>query len=144
MLKLVYLGNWLANAQRDGSLENPQKEEYEKLEDYIFSFAKQFGLDEWVDDENAAEGKFFPTREFEEGTDVQELIEEYDEKTFWDELIDRLGDRDFYWQYSKNEIFKMTQKERFDKLYEFIDKWADEINENGIERLGIKQDDHEN
>ena len=144
MLKLVYLGNWLANAQRDGSPENPQKEEYEKLEDYIFSFAKQFGLDEWVDDENATEGNFFPTREFEEGTDVQELIEEYDEETFWDELIDRLGDRDFYRQYSKDEILKMTQKERFEKLYEFIDKWTDEINENGIERLGIKKDDHEN
>ena len=54
------------------------------MEDYIFSLAKQFGLDEWVDDENAAEGKFFPTRQFEEETDVHELHEEYDEETFWD------------------------------------------------------------
>lgn len=137
LLKLVYLGNWIANAQRDGSVENPHKEEYEKLENYIFSFAKQFGLDEWVNDEDAADGKFFPTRFFEEETDVQELIEEYDKETFWDELIHLLGDRDFYRHYSREEIRKMTQDERFNKLYEFIDRWADEMAEYGIERLKI-------
>jgi len=70
LLKLVYLGNWLANANRDGSNENPHLEEYEKIENYIFSFAKQFGFDEYVDDKDAREGKFYPTRTFEEGTDV--------------------------------------------------------------------------
>ena len=137
LLKLVYLGNWLANAQRDGSNENPHLKEYEAIENYIFSFAKQFGLDEYVDDEEAARGKFYPTRMFEEETDIQKLIEEYDEETFWDELIDRLGDRDFFRHYSKDEIRKMTQEERFEKLYEFIDKWADEIDERGIGRLKI-------
>lgn len=138
LLKLVYIGNWVINANRDGSPENPRKEEYEKLEDYIFSFAKQFGFDKYVDDEEAGERKFFPTRMFEEETDVRELIDEYDNETFWDETIDRLGERDFYRYYSKDEIQKMTQEERFEKVYEFIDKWAEEINENGIERLGIK------
>jgi hypothetical protein len=134
---LVYLGNWLVNANRDGSAENPHKKEYEAMEDYIFSFAKKFGLDEWVDDEDAAEGKFFPTRFFEEETDIQELIDEYNEETFWDELIDRLGYRDFYRHYSKDEIQKMTQDERAEKLWELMDKWANEINEHGIERLKV-------
>lgn len=142
LLKLVYLGNWVANANRDGSRENPYKEEYkekyEAIEDYIFSYAKQFGFDEYVDDEKAEKGKFYPTRMFEEETDIQKLIEEYDEEIFWDELIDRLGNRDFYRYYSKDEIQKMTQNERFEKVYEFIDKWTNEISENGIERLRIK------
>lgn len=138
LLKLVYLGNWMANANRDGSPEDPHKKEYEAIESYIFSFAKQFGLGEYVDDEEAEKGKFYPTRTFEEETDTQKLVEEYDEDTFWDELINRLGERDFYRHCSKNEIQKMTRDERFEKLYEFIDKWADEISENGIERLEIK------
>ena len=141
LLKLVYLGNWLANAQRDGSKENPHLEEYKAIENYIFSFAKQFGLDEYVDDEEAASGKFYPTRMFEEETDVQKLIEEYDDETFWDELINSLGDRDFFKQYSKDEIQKMSQEERFEKLYKFIDKWADEINNHGIERLKIMNEE---
>lgn len=138
LLKLAYLGEWMVNANRDGSAENPRKKEYEKLEDYIFSFAKEFGFGEYVDNEDADKGKFFPTRIFEEETDVHKLHEEYDEETFWDELIDRLGERDFYRHYSKNKLQKMSQKERFVNLYEFIDKWAEEIDENGIERLEIK------
>lgn len=138
LLKTVYLGNWMINANRDGGAEDPHKKEYEEIEDYVFSFAKRFGLDEYVDDEDAKNGKFFPTRKFEEETDVHELHEEYDEETFWDELIDRLGDRDFHKNFSKEEILKMNQDERFEKLYEFIDKWADEISENGIEKLEIK------
>lgn len=145
LLKAVYLGNWMANANRDGSAEDPHKKEYEAIEDYILAFAKQFGFDEYVDDDDATKGKFYPTRKFEEETDVHELHEEYDEETFWDELVDRLGERDFHKHFSKNEILKMSQDERFEKLYEFIDKWADEINENGIERLEIrKKDDHTN
>ena len=139
LLKAVYLGNWMANANRDGSQENPHKEGYEAIEDFIFSHAKQFGFSEYVDDEDATEGKFFPTRKFEEETDVHELHEEYDEETFWDELIDRLGERDFYRHYSKDEIQKMSRDERFEKLYEFIDKWVEEINKNGIERLKINK-----
>jgi hypothetical protein len=140
LLKAVYLGNWVANANRDGSAEDPHKKEYEDIEDYIFSAAKKFGFGEYVDGENADEGKFFPTRQFEEETDVHELHEDYDEETFWDELIDRLGDRDFFRNYSKDEIQKMTQEERFEKLYEFIDKWADEVNEHGIERLKVDKE----
>ena len=140
LLKLVYLGNWMVNANRDGSPGNPHKEKYEAIENYIFSFAKGFGFSEYVDDEDAGSGRFYPTRAFEEETDVQKLHEEYDEETFWDELIDRLGERDFYQYYSKDEIRKMSQEERFDKLYEFIDKWADEMSENGVERLKIAKD----
>lgn len=131
LLKLVYLGNWLANANR----VDDKKKEYEEIEDYIFSFAKQFGFDEYVDDEEAEKGKFYPTRKFEEEIDIQELIDEYDEETFWDELIDRLGERDFYQYYSQDEIQKMTQEERFGKICEFEEKWGEEFEKYGIERL---------
>lgn len=145
LLKLVYLGNWLANANRDGSPENPHKEEYEATEDYIFSFAKQFGFDEYVEDEEAEKGKFYPTRIFEEKTDIQELIDEYDEETFWDELVDRLGERDFYQHYSKDEIQKMTQEERFERICDLEEKWGEEFEKRGIERLKIvKKDDDTN
>jgi tRNA(Ile)-lysidine synthase TilS/MesJ len=141
LLKLVYLGNWMANANRNGTLKDPMKKEYEEIENYIFSFTKQFGFDEYVDDADAEKGEFYPTRKFEEETDVHQLHEEYDEATFWDEIVDRLGDRDFFRHYSKKEIRKMSRDERFKKLYEFIDKWADETGKYGIERLEIKKDD---
>ena|SRR3989338_11044687 len=137
LLKAVYLGNWIANAHRDGSREDPMISEYEMIGDFIFSHARKFGFDRYVDDELAAERKFYPTRWFEEETDVDKLHEEYDEESFWDELIDRLAERDLFRKYSENEIKQMTRDEYFVRLHELIDKWENEVNENGIERLEI-------
>jgi len=137
LLKIAYLGEWMINASRD----NPLKE-YEEIDDLIFSLAGQFGLEKYYTHEPQDGNCYYPSRFFEEGTDVHKFREKYDEETFWDELIDRLGERDFYRRYSEKEILAMTQKERFIKVYEFIDKWAEEINKNGIERLKIKKGGH--
>lgn len=132
LLKLVYLGNWMANAYRTDDIIK----KYEELENYVFSFAKEFGFAEYVDDELADEGKFFPTRVFEE-TDVNELHDEYDDETFWDEILDRLTDRDFVRKYGIEAIKKMSSEERWEKMGEFEEKYAEEMEKYGIERLEI-------
>ena len=137
LMKIVYLGNWMANANRDGSHKDPVVKEYEKMEDYIFSLATQFGFDKYLDHKPKDGDRYFPTGLFEEETGVNELHDEYDENIFWDELPDRLGDRDFYKKYSKKDWEKMTQDERFLKLQECIVAWEKELEENGIERIGI-------
>ncbi len=137
LMKAVYLGNWMANASRTGGKDDPHIKEYEEILDYIFSLASRFGLEKYVDHEEKDGDRYFPTNEFEEKTNVHKLHEDYDEETFWDELPERLGDRDFYRMYSKDDWKKMTQDERFLKLQECIIKWEEEIDNNGIERLEI-------
>lgn len=128
------MGNWVANAYRT---ENMQKD-YEGIEDYIFSLAPKFGLDEYVDHEESDGNRYYPTNFFEEKTDVHNLHEAYDQETFWDELAERLGERDFLERYSKEEIQKMDKDERFTKLYECIDAINEELNEYGLDRIRIK------
>lgn len=136
LLKLVYLGNWMVNAHRETGI----LEEYEGMESYIFSQAEKFGFKKYVDHE-AKDGKdYYPTREFEENTDVSELHDEYDEETFWDEIIDRLGERDFLRKYGEIDIEKMSNDERFEKLCECEGEWAEEISRYGIRRLGVRKD----
>ncbi len=137
LLKVVYLGNWMANAIHNGSEEDPRHEELENIENYIFSFAKEFGFEKYVDDEDAKKERFFPTNEFDEVT--QKYIEDYDEECFWDEIFYRLSDRDFDRKYSNEEISKMEMKERFEKEEPFRNKWDNELNNHGIERLEVKE-----
>ena len=109
LLKMVYLGNWMANAHRtDDTIEK-----YEDLEYYIFSFAKDFGFKEYADDEKVGDGKFYPTCVFEEETDINKLHDEYDNDTFWNEIVDRLAERDFVRKYGIDKIQKMSREERF-------------------------------
>lgn len=137
LLKLVYLGNWMANAYRDGSPEDPHISDYEDIENYIFSYAPQFGLAEYMSHEAGNGVNFYPTNAFEEETDVHNLHDEYDEEAFWDELCDRLGERDFHRKYSTKEIESMSGDERFLKLQECIIAYEEEAEDRGIERLEI-------
>lgn len=136
LIKSVYLGNWLANASR---LPDEHIKEYEEAEDYIFSFAKEFGYDRYVDHEPQDGDRYFPTRWFEEETDVETLREDYDNETFWDEAVDRFGERDFFEKYGKEEIEKMDRDERFIKRMECEEKYEKEFEENGIDRMEIKK-----
>jgi len=135
LLKVVCLGNWMANAFHDGSKEDPMDKKIEKIEDYIFSFAKEAGFSEYVD-YDAEFKRYFPTNEMDEL--CQTYIEDYDEECFWDELFHRMADRDFDRAYSFEEISKMEMKERFEKEEPFNKKWGDELYEHGIERLEVK------
>ena len=95
LAKTVYLGNWMANAHRTGQEGDPIKKEYEEITNYIFSLASEFGFSK----------NFEHDLEYDKSdkTEINKLQEEYDENTFWDELSDRLGERDFFRKYSKEE-----------------------------------------
>lgn len=135
LLKTVYLGNWMANANR---VHDMQKD-YESTEDYIFSKASRFGLERYVDHEESDGERYYPTSYFEEETDVNKLHEEYDEETMWDELTEHLGERDFLEKYSAEEIKKMSQKDYFFKISECVDFYHDEFAKFGLERIRIKE-----
>jgi hypothetical protein len=139
LIKLVYLGNWMINAIHSGQPGDERIERYEELEQYIFSFAKETGLENYIEFDGEF-NQFFPTREFEEDTDVEQHHEDYDEDVFWEELFYRMSGRDFERAYSIEEISKMKMKERFEKEEPFREKWDKELNEHGIERLEIREE----
>jgi hypothetical protein len=131
LLKLVYLGNWMANANRT----EDKMQSMDDLEGYIFSFAKDFGMERWADTDDPK--MTYPTSYFEGESGVQELIDDYDNENFWDELADRLGNRDFMDKYSKEEIEAMDREEYFMKNMECTIAWEKEFEKHGIDRLRI-------
>ncbi len=135
LLKAVYLGNWMANAYRTEGM----KKEYEGIADYIFSLTPQFGLEKYMDHEESDGERYFPTNEFEEHTDVHILHEAYDEETFWDEMAERLGERDFFERYTKEELKKMNKDEGFTLLNRCIDNYNEEFEKFGIERIRLEK-----
>ena len=136
LMKLVYLGDWMANSIHCGTPEDSRDEKLEEIESYIFSFARDFGFGKYIEyDEKYSQ--HFPTSEFEEL--IQKDIDDYDEDCFWEGLFYRIYGRDFERAYSDEEILKMKLKERFEKEEPFRKKWDDELIEHGIERLEIKE-----
>ncbi len=130
LLLMVYLGNWMVNAHK-----TDQEKVFSGLEHYIFSFAESFavkGLVEWFEDDKA----YYGTRELDDL--AEPYIADYDNETFWDELINRLADRDFLAQYGEDTIERMTQEERFIKREEFEERYEEEFEEHGLDRITFK------
>lgn len=134
LMKLAYLGNWMANAIHTGSKEDSKDEELDKMEDYINSFADTFGFGEYIDEDKELQG-YFPTRDFDDL--LQQYIDTYDDNCFWDELFYRISNRDFKRKYTEKEIKNMELSELFEKQEPFREKWDNEFNMHGIDRLEI-------
>jgi len=47
--------------------------------------------------------------------------DDFVDASFWDELFERLAERDFVNTLGEKAILKMSQDERFSKFYEFAD-----------------------
>ncbi|MCR4410555.1 MAG: hypothetical protein QHH43_09025 [Candidatus Saccharicenans sp.] len=125
LLELVYLGNWMVNAYRT----DDYLEEYSDVVSHIFSQAEAAGLEgKAVKDET--EGKYLPSYDFEES--MHDFISDYDGFCFWEELINRLAERDALKEYGSTPLDKIDLEEYLNKKSVYLRKYEREVEENGI------------
>lgn len=125
LLELVYLGNWMVNAYRT----DDYLEEYSDVVSNIFSQAEAAGLEgKAVKDET--EGKYLPSYDFEES--MQDFIGDYDGFCFWEELINRLAERDALKEFGSTPLDKIDLEEFLKKKSAYLRKYEQEVEENGI------------
>jgi hypothetical protein len=130
LLKLVYLGNHLVNNYRS----DQPLERFDALESYVFSQAKDFGL-AWVMDMDEETGEVYPSQEFSQSEDISLSIDDFLENSFWDELLNRLTSRDLFRKYGQQAVEAMTLEELKNKEEPVREKYAREIEANGLENL---------
>ncbi|MCC7202117.1 MAG: hypothetical protein IT393_05550 [Nitrospirae bacterium] len=129
LVKLVYLGTWMVNAFRT----DDRVKKFDELEQYILSYFKEFGLKQSIIYDNDLK-EYFVAKELEEG-ELDQYIDDYNNDNFWDELIYRLARRDLIREYGEDKVTKMTWQERLEKEAPFIEKYEEEFEEHGIERI---------
>jgi len=133
-MRAVYMADWMANAICEADMK--QDDAIKAIRDYVFSFAKEMGVENYVEYDNEL-GAYCATFDMDDEPTTRKLIERYDEHSAWDELIEWLGDRDFYRKYTREEIEKMTKNDLFMKRMECEDVWGEEFEKHGVERLAI-------
>jgi len=133
LLKIVYLGSWMASSTK----EEPEME-YENIEQYILSFAKDFKLEKFVGFDKKQKS-YYPTEEFEDATDVIEQIEAYNEYTVWEALVLALSRRDLVKKYGAKKTEEMSDEELLEKEYPLIQKYEEEFREHGFDNLHVRQ-----
>jgi len=137
LLRATYMADWMANAICDADME--EDDDIKNIRNYIFSFAKEMGYGDFVDYAEDLK-QYFASIDMDDEPSTRALIERYDEHNLWENLPSWLGERDFFRKYTKKERQAMSQKERFMKLMECEEKWEEEFEKHGVERLEIKKE----
>ncbi len=126
LLKTVYLGNWLLTSWK------PERDrDIERLESKIFSYASSTGLGKYADYDRETE-MFSPADALHEAPEIDAAISDYDDETFWEELSDRLAEREL-----ADKVAGLEGKERFTALWDVADRYEYEFEGNGIDNVFI-------
>jgi hypothetical protein len=134
MIYSLYLSSWVS--YRDDE-KNPLSKEFEGLEQYFLGFAYNMKWFDWIDyDRSSATYIIKPEREEELLADV---IDNYNEETFWEELKSRLAERDIQQNVPAADLEKKSAVELFKLRLSEETKYENEFREKGLERVEIKK-----
>lgn len=132
LLDVLYITDWITRAHEEETEGDISR--YKEFEQKIFALAGEFGFKNKVAKNNVT-GSYYLTNEHLNSSDVIEIIENFENATFWEELLERLTRRDFIRRYGEKAILEMSIKERFEKEMEFLERYDKEFSENGLENV---------
>ncbi len=131
LVKMVYAGNWMINGLRDDTID-----EFLDLEQKIFLSSRELKGGTQLLKWDKKYENYLPSEKMEDVMD--ELIDEYDEQIFWNELIQRLASRDILDRFGDEAVEAMSEVEESEHIAEYSQTYSDEFENNGIRNLVVK------
>lgn len=132
LVEMAVMADWVMTAHDVD--DDERKDPFIKLCQKIYAFAHKNGMKKEIDFlEDIKE--YSPNPDWEDESLARTFIDEFEEKTFWDELIERLSERDL------NRKLKGKKAENFHQhmeiFEEFSEKYAAEFCQNELENVEI-------
>ena len=129
LIELAYLGEWMVNAHHDNDFQD------EAAGQALQKLLAANPLEDVGKDEET--GELFMQSEWVERL-YDTYILDYDDHVFWDELSERLAQRDLARQRGV-AIDDINRDEDLRELRPLEDEYRRELEENGVERLEISK-----
>ena len=134
LLELLYIADWIVNSHTTVDQEEPK--DYSDIIQKVYSYSKQMGCEDLIEHEKK-QGKYFPTGKAEQELETKGYIEEFENNTFWEELISRLAERDTLQKYKVDSLSEISMDKSISVRCEAEAKWAKEFEDKGLARIGI-------
>lgn len=131
LILLTSLGECMVNSHRETGLDEGVSE----LLHHILAYHKDFDAADLVDPV-PDDGKFHGSTKLNEW--AYSFSDAYDDESFWDELSNRLAERDFSREYSEEATQKMKPLEHLQKIDDLASAYDDEFCAKGLENLVIR------
>jgi hypothetical protein len=134
LLEILEIADWVLHAHEIEKSEDTRS--YREFRQKIFSLAKDFGFDHLIKYEKQFQ-EYFPTSEFEDTSPGMAFIEKFENESFWEDLTDRLVQRDLIRELGEKKILSLEPLDRMEKEDPYREKYEEEFEVHGIDRLEI-------
>ncbi len=136
LLDILYLGEWMLAAHDREKV--PEKKKYQDVIQKFYSYAAEMDYENLIEADKES-NKYYETREFEDTSEVNEIIENYNNATFWEELVSGLAMRDAK-EIEGNDAFnKMSPEEKIQLLHPLEEQYHEEFMANDLTNLKINK-----
>ena len=133
LLRHVFIANWVLTATKD----MPEKST-DEFNQKILKFLATSGAESRIE-KDKTRNLYYVDAKME--SDFLEDIDEYNEDSFVEELIDQLTKKELAEKYGEEELARMNES-KFNKVFDEIqEKYIDEISSNGIRNIEIVKKD---
>ncbi len=131
LLDMLYISDWVMHGHDIEHNNNA----YKTFRKKILSFFKEMGADDRIE-YSKEHDDYYELDSFDSDIHAK-FIDPYDDQSFWEELIDRLGERDAVARVGIDRFQKMDYLERAQILSESTEVYSNEFNEHGLDHLNI-------
>jgi hypothetical protein len=136
MLDVIYMADWILHAH--DTEDRSDTKEYSDLFQKLMSYAKEMGCEDLVDfdkqQKNYAESFLF-----EEESPALEYIDEFEDESFWSELISRLARRDALIELKVDNPDDVDTETLYTAIFKEEDKWSKEFEAFGLSRIRLNK-----
>lgn len=136
LLDILYLGDWMLTAHDEEKVA--EKEKYQDVIQKFYSYAEEMGCGDLIEADKES-NKYYETVVYEDTSEVDGVIDDYNSAAFWEELVSRLAMRDAEETEENDVINRMSPKERLQLLCSLEEKYHEEFMANDLTNLKIKE-----
>lgn len=136
LLTVLEIADWVLHAYK---LEEPRETApIRALEQKVLALAEEAGCGELVE-YDAAERRYWPSREFDETSDAVQFIEEFENDCFWEQLAERLVERDLRRELGEPAFKRLDEEQLEARAEPYRRLYGEEFVTHGVDRLEILQ-----
>lgn len=134
LVEMIQVADWVITSRENEPQESTRQ--FREVRKAVLANVAAIGMDHDIVFEN---DDYFETLDYENNAPHRELIAEYDGSIFWDELLERLVDRDFRDKFSEAEIAGMSLEKRVSEQTQIQATYEVEFVDHDLNRLRIDQ-----
>lgn len=136
LLEVIQIADWVLHAHDNEPRKDTQS--IENVFQKILAHADEMDCGDLVELETES-GEYYLSHDFESASDAEQFIQEFENNTFWEELISRLSERDVLKNAKATDLADIELKARFSALSDAEEKWSNEFSEFNLDRLYVDE-----